>query len=67
MREFRLSDPYITENARIKDLLIHNLGIDAITILDSLSTKGVLKKFSKAPKTAEFRGGFYGSNLEYNR
>ncbi len=63
--EFRMSDPYITENARIKDLLIHNLGIDDIEILDSMSTQEVLGKFAMAPKTAPFRGGFYYSNLAY--
>ena len=38
---FKLSDPYITADARVKDLLTHNLGIgnaDNLWTIDSVST-----------------------------
>ncbi len=68
MPSFRLSDPYITAEARVKDLLTHNLGIgdaDLIWIVDSLSTEETLKKFQLAEKAYPLRGGFIYQNLMY--
>ena len=48
---FQLSDSYITEEARIKDLLTHNLGIaeaDLLWTLDSVSTKNTISRFKHA-------------------
>jgi len=56
---FRLSDPYITANARVKDLLTHNLGIgnaDLLWFIDSTSTRQTLKNFQHAKKTYPLRG-----------
>ncbi|MGB5508586.1 serine hydrolase [Robiginitalea sp.] len=66
--EFRLSDPYITEEARVQDLLTHNLGIagaDMLWFMDSVSTAQTLKRFALAPKAYPLRGGFEYNNLMY--
>lgn len=65
---FRLSDPYITADARVKDLLTHNLGIgsaDLLWVLDSLSTAETIKKFEQAKTAYPLRGGFVYQNIMY--
>jgi CubicO group peptidase (beta-lactamase class C family) len=65
---FKLSDAYIANDARVKDLLTHNLGIgnaDLLWILDSLSTKETLAKFKYAKTTYPLRGGFTYQNIMY--
>ncbi len=65
---FRLSDPYITANARVKDLLTHNLGIgnaDLLWFIDSTSTRQTLKNFQHAKKAYPLRGGFVYQNIMY--
>ncbi|MFM1879138.1 MAG: hypothetical protein RLZZ241_2004 [Bacteroidota bacterium] len=66
--EFQLSDPYIREEARVKDLLTHNLGIDEadlLWVLDSTSTAETISRFSAAKKAFPVRGGFVYNNLMY--
>ncbi len=66
--DFQLSDPYITREARIKDLLTHNLGIkqaDLLWTIDSISTKETLKRFSRVEKGYPIRGGYAYNNLMY--
>ena len=66
--EFRLSDSYLTEEARVKDLLTHNLGIaqaDLLWVLDSVATKETLRRFSLAKKVYPIRGGYQYNNLMY--
>ncbi|WP_339657451.1 serine hydrolase [uncultured Maribacter sp.] len=65
---FKLSDVYISADARVKDLLTHNLGIgnaDALWTLDSLSTKETIQRFQFAEKTYPLRGGFTYQNIMY--
>lgn len=65
---FKLSDSYATADARVKDLLTHNLGIgnaDALWTLDSLSTKETILRFQFAEKTYPLRGGFTYQNIMY--
>lgn len=65
---FKLSDSYSTADARVKDLLTHNLGIgnaDALWTLDSLSTKETIGRFRFAEKTYPLRGGFTYQNIMY--
>ncbi|MDT0621980.1 serine hydrolase [Croceitalea vernalis] len=65
---FKLSDPYITANARVKDLFTHNLGIgnaDVLWTLDSVSTKETIKRFQFAEKAYPLRGGFTYQNIMY--
>jgi len=65
---FELSDPYITADARIKDLLTHNLGIggaDLLWALDSVSTAETIERFKLAKRTYPLRGGFTYQNIMY--
>jgi len=65
---FKLSDTYVTADARIKDLLTHNLGIanaDALWIVDSVSTKETIRRFQFAKKAYPLRGGFTYQNIMY--
>ena len=58
--EFRLADAYLTDEARVQDLLTHNLGIpgaDLLWIIDSLSTAETLRRFEQVNKTYPVRGG----------
>ena len=55
---FQLSDPYITEEARIKDLLTHNLGIaeaDLLWTMDSVSTKNTISRLKHSQKVYPLR------------
>ncbi|MEP1096572.1 MAG: serine hydrolase [Cyclobacteriaceae bacterium] len=65
---FRLSDPYVTADARVKDLLTHNLGsgnADLLWLLDSMSTRETLEKFQLSERNYPLRGGFVYQNLMY--
>lgn len=65
---FKLSDPYSTADARIKDLFTHNLGVgnaDALWIIDSVSVRETVRKFQFAKKTYPLRGGFTYQNIMY--
>ena len=65
---FELSDSYITEEARIKDLLTHNLGIDQADLLwtiDSVSTKKTISRLKYAKKIYPLRGGYEYNNVMY--
>ena len=65
---FKLSDSYITADARVKDLLTHNLGIgnaDALWSIDSTSTRETIKNFQFAEKAYPLRGGFTYQNIMY--
>ena len=65
---FKLSDPYITADARVKDLLTHNLGIgnaDDLWTIDSVSTYETIRKFQHAKKAYPLRGGFTYQNIMY--
>ncbi|WP_222983178.1 serine hydrolase [Flagellimonas meishanensis] len=65
---FKLSDAFITEEARVQDLLTHNLGIqqaDLLWVLDSTSTKKTIERFAYSPKTYPVRGGFDYNNIMY--
>lgn len=65
---FTLSDPYITEEARIKDLFTHSLGIesgDLLWLLDSTSTGEMLERYALAEKIHPLRAEFHYNNLMY--
>ena len=65
---FKLSDPYITANARVIDLLTHNLGIentDLLWVINNLSTAETINKFKYAKITYPLRGGFTYQNIMY--
>ena len=65
---FELSDSYITQEARIKDLLTHNLGIgqaDLLWTIDSVSTKNTISRLKYAKKIYPLRGGYEYNNVMY--
>ena len=65
---FKLSDSYITANARVKDLLTHNLGIgnaDLLWVINDLTTAETIDKLKLAKKAYPLRGGFTYQNLMY--
>ena len=65
---FKLSDDYITDDARVKDLLTHNLGIgneDRLWTTDSTSVDEMLYNFSKSEKKYSLRGGYTYQNIMY--
>ena len=66
--DFRLSDPYITYDARVKDLLTHNLGIgneDRLWTTDSTSVEELLSNFSMSERKYSLRGGYTYQNIMY--
>ena len=66
--QFKLSDSYITEDARIKDLFTHNLGIgnaDWIWYGRDLSTEETIAKFSLTDQAYPLRGGYQYQNMGY--
>lgn len=65
---FKLNDSYTTADARVKDLLTHNLGLpnaDFLWIIDSLSTDETLEKFSQVESAYPLRGGYTYQNIMY--
>ncbi|MGB4958241.1 MAG: serine hydrolase [Saprospiraceae bacterium] len=65
---FKLSDVYVSDDARVKDLLTHNLGIenaDLLWILDSLSSAETVERFALANKVYPLRGGYTYQNIMY--
>jgi CubicO group peptidase (beta-lactamase class C family) len=65
---FQLSDHYITADARVKDLLTHNLGIaqaDGLWAMDHSSTKETLGRFKYTKTSYPLRGGFEYQNIMY--
>jgi len=65
--EFRLSDPYITDNARIRDLLTHNLGLgrDGNRTDDDATLDETIKAYRNADIDYPIRGGWSYQNLMY--
>ena len=66
--DFKLDDIYTTSQARVVDLLTHNLGIkntDKIWVWDSLSTPEAMKRYSHAKTVYPLRGGFSYQNMMY--
>ncbi len=66
--QFQLSDSYITEDARIKDLFTHNLGIgnaDWLWYARDLSTEETIQKFALTEQAYPLRGGYQYQNMGY--
>lgn len=65
---FQVSDPYITSDVRVKDLLTHNLGIanaDGLWVMDNSGTKETLERFKYTKTSYPLRGGFQYQNIMY--
>ena len=70
MPSFKLSDAYITENARVEDLLLHNLGIGGIAaavpfVDDQPTTEMMIDRYAFAKKSYPLRGGFDYQNMMF--
>ena len=65
---FKLSDPYITADATVKDLLTHNLGLgnaDLIWYGIELDAEETVKRMRHAPIAYPLRGGYVYQNIMY--
>ncbi|MEQ9166372.1 MAG: serine hydrolase domain-containing protein, partial [Fulvivirga sp.] len=65
---FKLSDPYITADATVKDLLTHNLGLgnaDLIWYGIELDAEETIKRMRHAPIAYPLRGGYTYQNIMY--
>ena len=70
MPSFKLSDAYITEDARVQDLLLHNLGIGGLAayvpyVENQATTETLIKRFSNARITYPLRSGFIYQNMMF--
>lgn len=65
---FELRDPYRTQNATIRDLLAHRLGLENgnhLFVFAEYPKAEVLRRMRLLDETQPFRGGFVYSNLGY--
>lgn len=67
--DFRVADPYITAELRIRDLFTHNGGIGNTDFLwawtPDLATSEIIKRMQLARPTYGFRGGYNYQNVMY--
>ena len=66
--EFRLTDEYVSQNARIKDLLCHNLGLedaDKLWVWDSLDNTALLDRLQHFGTVHSIRSKYKYSNVMY--
>ena len=66
--EFRLKDPYVTREVRIKDLLTHNAGLGNADVLWyglKLDSEEILRRMRFMEPSYSFRGGYRYQNLMY--
>ena len=66
---FRVGDPYITADLRVRDLLTHNSGIGNADFLwdwtPDLSSDGIVRRMQFAKPEYPLRGGFSYQNVMY--
>ena len=67
--DFRVADPYITQELRVRDLFTHNSGVPSTDFLwartPELSADDAVKRMQYARPTYPFRGGFVYQNSMY--
>ncbi|MBC7841105.1 MAG: serine hydrolase [Gemmatimonadaceae bacterium] len=66
--EFQFSDPFLTREATVKDLLTHNIGLgnaDLMWARGDLSRTEILKRVRYVPTAYSLRGGFTYQNIMY--
>jgi len=66
--QFRLEDPYITSDLRVRDLLTHNTGIGNADFLwwkTDLSSEEILDRMQYAETAYPLRGGYTYQNIMY--
>lgn len=68
MPEFLLSDPYISRDIRVRDLLTHNSGLGNADFLwwnSDLDQQQILARMRYAPMAYPLRGGYTYQNIMY--
>jgi CubicO group peptidase (beta-lactamase class C family) len=67
--EFRVADPYVTAELRVRDLLTHNAGMGNADFLwawtPELSTAEIIDRMQYARPAYPFRGGYTYQNIMY--
>lgn len=67
--DFRLADPYVTNELRVRDLLTHNTGLGNADFLwawwPEMPAKEVVSRMRYAPQAYSMRGGFIYQNIMY--
>lgn len=66
---FRVADPYVTSEIRVRDLLTHNAGLPNVDFLwaraTDLSADEIISRLQYSKPTYPFRGGFVYHNVMY--
>lgn len=65
---FKLTDPYVTQEATVKDLLTHNLGLgnaDFLWFGDKLNAEETIDRMKHAPMAYSTRSSFIYQNIMY--
>ncbi len=67
--DFRVADPYVTNEIRIRDLLTHNAGLGNADFLWALTPEigsdEIVRRMRFAPQAYSLRGGFIYQNIMY--
>lgn len=66
--EFQFSDPFLTREATVKDLLTHNIGIgnaDLMWARGDISATEIMRRVRFLPASYSLRGGFAYQNVMY--
>jgi CubicO group peptidase (beta-lactamase class C family) len=67
--EFRVADPYVTSELRVRDLFTHNAGLGNADFLwgvkPELSPEAIMRRMQYAQPAYSFRGGFIYQNIMY--
>ena len=65
---FRLYDPYVTTQMRVRDLFLHNSGVgntDFLWTFNMLTGDEIMEKMQMVPPSYSFRAGFIYQNIFY--
>lgn len=67
--EFRVADPYVTNELKVRDLFTHNAGLGNADFLwawtPELSADEIARRMQYAPQAYSFRGGYTYQNVMY--
>ncbi len=67
--DFRVADPYVTNELKVRDLFTHNAGLGNADFLwawtPELSSADIARRMQYAPQAYSFRGGYTYQNVMY--
>lgn len=67
--DFRLADPYVTNELKVRDLFTHNTGVGNADFLwawwPEMPSKEIVGRMKHAPQAYSLRGGFVYQNIMY--